>query len=85
MASLERSTSDYRPRYSRFLLQTKNYVVQYNHVYLTRLAQIRPTLRLRAQTFWKAETGNPSAALPLFEKVIDSESLNGDDEDEASS
>jgi DNA polymerase delta subunit 2 len=90
MDSCERCSAEYEPRYTKFLLPSKNYVVQYNQVYLQRLSQHRATLRKQARIIWNAtalpgrtdyktspmkEKPLAKDCLPLLDKIIDSESL----------
>lgn len=40
-----RHAVNYRPNYERFILHEKNYVQQYNLLYLARLKEMRPRLQ----------------------------------------
>jgi hypothetical protein len=42
---IERVNANYTPTYQRFILSSKNFVQQYNQVYLHRLEQMREHLR----------------------------------------
>ena len=42
---MERVQASYQPDYDRFLLHSKNYVVQYNRTYLQRFNQMKEHLR----------------------------------------
>jgi len=41
-----RKSVTYKPLYAKYILNTKNYVQQYNHMYVARLNQMRAMLRL---------------------------------------
>ena len=40
-----RNSVTYDPLYAKYILNTKNYVQQYNHMYVARLNQMRTMLR----------------------------------------
>jgi hypothetical protein len=48
---LSRAEGKYEARYNRFILHSKNYVQQYNQVYLERLGQMKDHLRLAINEF----------------------------------
>jgi hypothetical protein len=62
--SVPRILGQYEPQFQPFLLHTKNYVVQYNQLYLQRLNLMKPHMRDRARCKWGAN-------IPVLEKIID--------------
>lgn len=66
---MERIQAQYHPDYDRFLLHSKNYVVQYNQTYLQRFNQMKQRLKLQIETRWGRD-------IPLPNKIIDVENEN---------
>lgn len=66
---MERIQAQYQPDYDRFLLHSKNYVVQYNQTYLQRFNQMKQRLKLQIETRWGRD-------IPLPNKIIDVENEN---------
>lgn len=64
---ITRAEAKYEPRYSRFLLHAKNYVQQYNQIYLHRMEQMKGHLKERSIAKW----GN---SCQVLNQIIDLES-----------
>eukprot|EP01033_Poteriospumella_lacustris_P003941 gene3941-2802_t len=72
--SVPRVIGQYEPSYQEFLLHTKNYVVQYNQLYLTRLVLMREHMIRRAHAKWGAQ-------VPVLEKLIDLQGFSTENTD----
>ncbi len=66
-SSHSRAKATYEPRFERFILNTKNYVRQYNQIYILRLQQMREHLEKRVATRW--------GSIALLERIIDIEAF----------
>jgi DNA polymerase delta subunit 2 len=63
---ISRAIAEYVPKHERFLINSKNYVQQYSHLYVIRLAEMRESLSSLAAAKW-------GASVPILTRIIDSE------------
>lgn len=66
---MERVQASYQPDYDRFLLHSKNYVVQYNRTYLQRFNQMKEHLRAQVKTRWGEGTLIPGNIIDIEHEV----------------
>eukprot|EP01039_Chlorochromonas_danica_P007283 gene7283-8060_t len=61
--SYPRQEASYKACYERFVINTKNYIQQYNQIYIQRFLQMKDHLRRRASLKW--------SNAPLLDRIID--------------
>eukprot|EP00939_MAST-03C_sp_MAST-3C-sp1_P004048 g4048.t1 len=60
---------DYKPTYQRYVVQSKNFVKQYSHLYQKRIRQMRPSLLSNAKKKW-------GTSIPYLSSVVEIEKLS---------